>query len=196
MGHNKKNQLLIVISSPSGAGKTSICQKLIEIDSSIRISISDTTRSARQNEVDGRDYNFISNAEFMKKIKKNEYIEFANVFGNYYGSAKTNVEDILRKGYDVLFDIDWQGASQLKKSSFHNIVSIFIIPPNKDEIQKRLNLRATESGDNKESIKNRMELYETEMSHQNEYDYIVVNDKFSECIDEIANIIKQVRKND
>ncbi len=196
MGHNKKNQLLIVISSPSGAGKTSICQKLIEIDSSIRISISDTTRSARQNEVDGRDYNFISNAEFMKKIKKNEYIEFANVFGNYYGSAKTNIENILRKGYDVLFDIDWQGASQLKKSSFHNIVSIFIIPPTKDEIQKRLNLRATESGDNKESIKKRMELYETEMSHQNEYDYIVVNDKFSECIDEIANIIKQVRKKD
>ncbi len=194
MEHNRKNQLLIVISSPSGAGKTSICRKLLEIDEKIKISISDTTRLARQNEVDGKDYNFISNDEFVNKIKKNKYIEYANVFGNYYGSAKSNIKELLNKGHDVLFDIDWQGASQLKKSSFNNIVSIFIVPPTKNEIQKRLNSRATESGDNKESIKKRMQLYETEMSHRNEYDYIVINDKFSQCVDEIVNIIRQERE--
>jgi guanylate kinase len=188
-------RIIIVISSPSGAGKTSVCHKLTERDKSIALSISDTTRPARDNEEDGIDYNFIDEEEFKNRIKNNSYIEYANVFGNFYGSQYKNITHHFENGRDILFDIDWQGAKQLRNSSFSNIISIFIIPPSKDTIYKRLKLRAKTSGDDEKAIDKRMSKYETEMSHKNDYDYIVTNEKLETCVSEIESIINGIRKN-
>ena len=190
---NYNKRIIIVISSPSGAGKTSACHKLIERDKSIALSISDTTRSPRDNEIDGVDYNFINEDEFKNRIKNKSYIEYANVFGNFYGSQYKNIINHFKNGSDILFDIDWQGAKQLKSSSFKNIVSIFIVPPSKDAIYKRLKSRAVASGDNEKAIENRMNKYETEMRHKNDYDYVVINDELETCVDELEKIIKDKR---
>ena len=194
MINNKEyNNLVIVISSPSGAGKSSICKRLLKDDSKLYISISDTTRPPRDNEINGYDYNFITKDTFENRIENHEYIEYANVFGNYYGSLTENVSNHLNLGLDVLFDIDWQGLMQLKKSDYSNILSIFITPPSKDAIYMRLKERALKSGDNEQAINNRMRMYETEMSHQNEYEYIVENKDFEECISKIKKIIFKKR---
>ena len=193
LSYNKR--IIIVISSPSGAGKTSVCHKLIERDKSIALSISDTTRSRRDNEIDGVDYNFIEEEEFKNKIINKLYVEHANVFGNFYGSLYKNIINHFKNGRDVLFDIDWQGAKQLKSSSFKNIVSIFIIPPSKDAVYQRLKSRAITSGDNEEAIESRMNKYETEMRHRNDYDHIVINDKLETCVDELERIISNKRRN-
>ena len=190
---NYNKRIIIVISSPSGAGKTSACHKLIERDKSIALSISDTTRLPRDNEIDGVDYNFINEDEFKSRIKNKSYIEYANVFGNFYGSKYKNIINHFKNGSDVLFDIDWQGAKQLKNSSFKNIVSIFIVPPSKDAIYKRLKSRAVTSGDNENAIENRMNKYETEMRHKNDYDHVVINDKLETCVDELEKIINYKR---
>ena len=190
---NYNKRIIIVISSPSGAGKTSACHELIKRDKSIALSISDTTRSPRDNEIDGVDYNFINEDEFKNRIKNKSYIEHANVFGNFYGSQYKNIIDHFKNGSDVLFDIDWQGAKQLKSSSFRNIVSIFIVPPSKDAIYKRLKSRAVTSGDNEIAIENRMNKYETEMRHKNDYDHVVINDKLEICVDELEKIINNKR---
>ena len=189
----KSKKLIIVISSPSGAGKSSICKQLLKDDPQISISISDTTIAPRDNETNGTDNNFIEKKEFERRIKNNEYIEYANVFGNYYGSLYKDVQKSLDSGYDVLFDIDWQGSLQLKASNQPNLLTIFITPPSKEIIYERLKLRAEKSGDNEQAIQYRMEMYETEMSHQNEYEYTVENDKFEECILKIKEIIKKER---
>ena len=186
-------KLIIVISSPSGAGKSSICKRLLEDDSGLCMSISDTTRLPRDNEINGRDYNFISKEKFETRINKNEYIEHAHVFGNYYGSLDEGVSSALEKNFDVLFDIDWQGALQLKSSNYPNILTIFIIPPSKEAIYKRLKSRAEISGDNKQAINDRMGMYETEMSHKDEYQYIIVNNDFDKCILKIKKVIKEAR---
>lgn len=189
------NNLIIVISSPSGAGKTTVCKKILERDKKIGISISDTTRLARNNEVNGLDYNFISEKEFMIRVQENAYIEYANVFGNYYGSLRSNITDHFEKNRDILFDIDWQGAEQLKNSIFSNIVSIFIVPPSKDVVYKRLKQRAETSGDDLKAINSRMNKYETELSHRTNYDYNVINEELSVCTDEIEKIINKHRAN-
>ena len=189
----KSKKLIIVISSPSGAGKSSICKRLLYDDPQLNISISDTTRSPRDNETNGTDYNFIEKNEFERRIKNNEYIEYANVFGNYYGSLEKDITAALENGFDVLFDIDWQGALQLKNSNYPNILTIFIIPPSKDAIYERLKLRAKKSGDNEQAINERMSMYETEMSHQGEYEYIVENSDFEKCVSEIKKIINEAR---
>ena len=189
----KSKRLIIVISSPSGAGKSSICKQLLKDDPQLNISISDTTRPPRDNETNGSDYNFIEKHEFESRIKNNEYIEYANVFGNYYGSLHKNVQNLLDNGFDVLFDIDWQGSLQLKASNLPNLLTIFITPPSKEIIYERLKFRAEESGDNEHAIKYRMEMFETEMSHQNEYKYIVENDRFNECVLKIKKIILEAR---
>ena len=193
VSYNKR--IIIVISSPSGAGKTSVCHELIKRDKSIALSISDTTRSPRDNEIDGVDYNFINEDEFKKRIKNKSYIEYANVFGNFYGSQYKNIIDHFKNENDILFDIDWQGAKQLKNSSFKNIVSIFIIPPSKDAIYQRLKSRAITSGDNEKAIENRMNKYETEMTHRNDYDHVVINDKLETCVDDLEIIINDKRRN-
>ena len=192
---NYNKRIIIVISSPSGAGKTSACHELIKRDKSIALSISDTTRSPRDNEIDGVDYNFINEEEFKNRIKNKSYIEYANVFGNFYGSQYKNIINHFKNGSDILFDIDWQGAMQLKSSSFKNIVSIFIIPPSKDVIYQRLKSRAITSGDDEKAIENRMNKYETEMKHRNDYDHVVINDKLETCVDKLEKIISNRRKN-
>ena len=189
----RSKKLIIVISSPSGAGKSSICKQLLNDDPKLSISISDTTRSPRDNETNGTDYNFIEKNEFERRIKNNEYIEYANVFGNYYGSLHKDVQKSLDNGFDVLFDIDWQGSLQLKASNQPNLLTIFITPPSKEIVYERLKLRAEKSGDNEQAIQYRMKMYETEMSHQNEYEYIVENDRFEECVLKIKEIILQAR---
>ena len=148
--------LLIVVSSPSGAGKTSVCRKLLENNDNIQISISATTRKPRKNEVDGIDYNFISRDDFQNKVKNNEFLEYAEVFDNFYGSLSKDVEKITKSKKDVLFDIDWQGTQQLYQSKPINLVSIFILPPSRDEIENRLRQRKVDSGDDDSIIKNRM----------------------------------------
>ena len=191
METQRNSGLLIVISSPSGAGKTSICKRLLKENNKINVSISDTTRAPRDNEINGNDYNFISENEFKRKIKNNEYIEFAKVFGNYYGSLKENVNSILSAGNDVLFDIDWQGSKQLRKSSYSNMLTFFIIPPSKDVIYERLKQRAKMSGDDEKAINKRMSMYETEMSHKQDYDHVVINEDIDKCVTEIKKLITQ-----
>ena len=194
MSQNKNPKLLIIISSPSGAGKTSVCKKILENNKGISISISDTTRPARNNEVDGIDYNFISSIEFDERIKNNLYIEYAKVFNNYYGSQKKNIIKLFNEGKDVLFDIDWQGAKQLRESNYSKILSIFIVPPSKEAIYERLKFRTEKSGGNNKDIENRMKQFEIEMSHKDEYDFIVMNDDFETCVKRIESIILEERK--
>lgn len=187
--------MLIIISSPSGAGKTTICKELLDKDKNIKISISDTTRVPRDDEVNGKDYNFVSEQEFKSKIKNREYVEYANVFGNFYGSLHSNVIELSKKNYDIIFDIDWQGAQQLKKSGYKNIISFFIIPPSRNVIYERLLARALISGDDKDAINRRMSFYDTEVSHQNEYSHIIVNDNLDQCVKEIHELILIKRSN-
>ena len=188
--NNINKALIIIISSPSGAGKTSICRKLLKLDPNIRLSISVTTRTARDNEVNGQDYYFVNVDEFQYMVNNNKFLEYAKVFNNYYGSLRKNVDEHLSNGNDVLFDIDWQGAQQLVKSDYSKIVTIFILPPSKESIEKRLLMRKNDSGDNIETVKNRMLEYETEVSHQEEYQYIVINKDLDECTNEIIKIIR------
>ena len=188
--NNINKALIIIISSPSGAGKTSICRKLLKLDPNIKLSISVTTRTARDNEVNGQDYYFVNVDEFQYMVNNNKFLEYAKVFNNYYGSLRKNVDEHLSNGNDVLFDIDWQGAQQLVKSDYSKIVTIFILPPSKESIEKRLLIRKNDSGDNIETVKNRMLEYETEVSHQEEYQYIVINKDLDECTNEIIKIIR------
>ena len=194
MSQINHNKLIIVISSPSGAGKTSVCRKILDNDNSIGLSISDTTREARDNEIDGKDYNFINEEQFKYRIKKGDYIEYARVFGNYYGSLYSNISSYFENGMDVLFDIDWQGADQLRKSNYKNILTIFIVPPSKEAIYDRLKIRAKTSGDDEGSINNRMKAFETEMSHKEDYDFIVINENLDICAQKIIQIIEEYRK--
>ena len=184
--------MLIVISSPSGAGKTSICKKLIEIDDKIQPSISVTTREPRKNEINGIDYIFTTVEDFKKKISKNEFLEYADVFNNKYGTLISSTKLLADKGYDVLFDIDWQGTQQLSQVE-ENILTIFILPPSKKEIEKRLKKRESENLENSNIVKDRMLKFEDELSHWKEYDYVVTNDNFDNCVKEIANIINVER---
>tara|TARA_B100001057_G_scaffold9951_1_gene9420 strand:- start:5646 stop:6245 length:600 start_codon:yes stop_codon:yes gene_type:complete len=188
-----KNKLLIIISSPSGAGKTSICKKITSRDKRIKLSVSHTTRSSRDNEINGVDYFFISNDEFNKKILDQNFLEYANVFGNYYGTSKDNVKDLLSKDFNVLFDIDWQGAAQILNSNLAKIVTIFLVPPSKEAVLERLIERSKETGDNYEAIQKRMTEYENEMSHSSEYNYVLVNDNLEECVKKVIDIIDYER---
>ena len=186
-------RLLIVISSPSGAGKTSICKKLLELDSELRPSISVTTRKPRNNETNGIDYILISKEDFDKKIFDGEFLEYANVFNNKYGTLSSSTKNLLDKDFDVLFDIDWQGTQQLSQNN-NNILTIFILPPDKSEIERRLKKRETENSENIDIVNERMSKFEDELSHWKEYDYVVTNDNFDKCISEILNIITAERK--
>ena len=193
MDNHLSNPLIIIISSPSGAGKTTICKKLLSLDSNIRLSISVTTRLARDNEVDGQDYYFVSSNEFQNMLKNNSFLEHAKVFNNYYGSLRKQVDQHFANGHDVLFDIDWQGAQQIINSDYHNIVKIFIMPPSKESINKRLLTRQKDSGDDIQVVKNRMKEYDTEISHQDEYDHIIINNNLDDCMNQITKIINNAR---
>ena len=194
MGRIFYNQrLIIVISSPSGTGKTSVCKEILRLDDKIKLSVSYTTREPRDNEKDGKDYFFISHDEFKSEIKNDSFLEYAEVFGNFYGSSFNNVDTLLSKDFDVLFDIDWQGANQVINSKMAKIVTIFLVPPSKDTVLKRLKKRSEETGDDNHSILKRMQQYEKEISHSNEYDFVVTNDNFKECVDTVISIINDAR---
>ena len=177
------------MSSPSGAGKTSISKKLLLKDNSISLSISCTTRPIRKGESNKKDYLFLKEDHFNKLIVKNEFIEHASVFGYKYGTLKKNIEKLFNKKKDVLFDIDWQGYQQLKQSGLE-VVGIFILPPNKKELIKRLNNRGR---DTKEEMKKRMNLVQDEISHFPEYDYVVINKDLNLCVKQIQNIVNAER---
>ena len=191
-----KNNLLIIISSPSGAGKTSVCKKIINHDKKVKLSVSHTTRAPRDNEIDGVDYYFVTGEKFNSKVLDQSFLEYANVFGNFYGTSKKNVEEILSMDFDVLFDIDWQGAAQILNSNLAKIVTIFLVPPSKEAVLERLKKRSKETGDNHESIKKRMLEYENEMTHVNEYNYVVTNDDIEDCTKKVISIIENERRSD
>ena len=185
----KSNNFCIVLSSPSGAGKTSISKKLLKIDKSISLSISCTTRPKRNGEIHKKDYFFLSNKQFSDLVKKNELLEYAEVFGFKYGTLRKTILTFFNKKRDVLFDIDWQGFQQLKQSNME-VVGIFILPPSKKELVNRLKTRGR---DTNSEMKKRMNLVQNEISHFPEYDYVVVNKDINICVKQIKNIIESER---
>ena len=183
----KKNGLYIILSSPSGAGKTTLAKKLIQNNKKLKLSISYTTRKKRPVEKNNKDYIFISENRF-NQLKKNKYfIEWAKVFGNYYGTSLIKLKNHLNKGNDVLFDIDWQGSRQIKKKLGGDVVSIFILPPSKKELIRRLKKRAQDSD---KEVKKRLSYFERELSHWKEYKYVLINDKINETLKQIKSIIE------
>lgn len=182
--------LMLVLSSPSGAGKTSLCKKIVSSDKNIILSVSSTTRPKRKSEIEGKDYFFSNEKEFIKQKEKNVFIETAKVFGFHYGTPKKFVENNLNAGKDILFDIDWQGTQKLSDYSISDLVSIFILPPSTDELKKRLKRRAEDSD---EIVENRMSKARSEISHWVEYDYVLINEDINKCLEKILVIIEAER---
>ena len=185
----KSKNFCIVLSSPSGAGKTSISKKLLDKDKFLTLSISCTTRPIRKGEVNKKDYIFLNQEQFSDSLKKNKFLESAYVFGYKYGTLKNTINDFFNKKKDVLFDIDWQGYQQLKQSNM-DVIGIFILPPSKKELIERLKTRGRDTQD---EMKKRMDLVQNEISHFPEYDYVVVNKDLKECVNKIKNIIDSER---
>ena len=190
----KKNNLrgvVLVISSPSGAGKTTICKKILEEVNGINLSVSVTTRKKRKDEVEGVDYFFKNDEEFLLIIKNDEFIENAKVFGNYYGTLKEEVLKKIKNGVDVLVDIDWQGSRQIQKHMPEDIVKIFILPPSIKELEYRLRNRASE---NEEDFFKRMLEARKEISHFDEYDFIIINENVNEAVASVKSILYSERQ--
>jgi len=186
-----KKGMMFVLSSPSGAGKTTLTKKIAEHNTNFIISVSHTTRKPRPNEVNGNDYYFVNDEEFNNLVKKNGFFEYASIFGNRYGTLKKPVIESLSLGKDVLFDIDWQGTQQLKKIKNLSLVTIFILPPNIKILKERLLNR--HKGQEK-LIEKRMNKFNEEVSHWSEYNYIVVNDDLDKCYNKILSIITSEQK--
>jgi guanylate kinase len=186
-----EDQVMVILSSPSGAGKTTITKKIQQKYQNFKISVSHTTRKPRPNEVEGVDYFFVKKEEFKKKKENNEFYEYAKIFDNFYGTSKKSVTNILEKNNDILFDIDWQGTQQLSKFSKLNLVKIFILPPNKKELENRLLQR---NQDNKEIVTKRLGSFDNDVTHWKEYDHIVINDNLDNCFKQIENIINLSKK--
>ena len=186
--NNPKKPLMLVLSSPSGAGKTTLSKKIQQSDNSFEISVSHTTRRPRPNEVDGLDYHFVTKKNFELLLKQNAFYEHAEIFGNYYGTSKSSINQITKKNNNVLFDIDWQGSEQLSKFKQLNLVKVFILPPNKEELEKRLIAR---NQDDKEAIKRRMLAYSKDVVHQKDYDYVLINDNVDDCFNRLKKIISK-----
>ena len=182
---------MFVLSSPSGAGKTTLTKKIAENNKNFTISISHTTRKPRPNEINGKDYQFVSVQEFNTLVKKNNFFEYANIFDNDYGTLKKPVLELLSLGRDVLFDIDWQGTQQLKRIKSLSLVTFFILPPNIQALKKRLLNRHKGQ---EELIEKRMDNFNEETSHWNEYNYVFVNDDLDTCYEKILNVIKSEKR--
>ena len=187
----EKRGMMFVLSSPSGAGKTTLTKKIAENNKNFTISISYTTRKPRSNEINGSDYKFVSVQEFNTLVKENNFFEYANIFGNYYGTLKKPVLELLSLGRDVLFDIDWQGTQQLKRIKSLSLVTFFILPPNIQALKKRLLNRHKGQ---EELIEKRMDNFNEETSHWNEYNYVFVNDDLDTCYEKILNVIKSEKR--
>ncbi len=184
MTHDVKN-IMVILSSPSGAGKTTITKKIQQKYHSFKISVSHTTRKPRSNEVDGVDYNFISENEFKRSIKEGKFYEYAKIFDNYYGTLKKTVDDMIKKN-DIIFDIDWQGTKQLSQFNNLNLVKIYLIPPNKDELKQRLIKRNL---DPLSEVEKRFNAFEEDVQHWEDYDYVLINENLDNCYKQIEKII-------
>jgi guanylate kinase len=182
--------LMLVLSSPSGAGKSTLSRKLLDKDKNVMLSVSVTTRKMRPGEKDGRDYHFIDRRRFDALVEKNELLEWAEVFDNYYGTPKKSVMDALAAGRDVLFDIDWQGTQQLGDKAPNDLVTIFVLPPSIPELKRRLHKRAQ---DDYETINRRMAKAADEMSHWFEYDYVVINRDLDQAFADVTAILAAER---
>tara|TARA_B100000029_G_scaffold58556_1_gene52777 strand:+ start:122 stop:754 length:633 start_codon:yes stop_codon:yes gene_type:complete len=187
----KKKGMMFVLSSPSGTGKTTLTKKIAENNKNFTISISHTTRKPRPNEINGKDYYFVSKKEFENLLKKDNFFEHATIFDNWYGTARTPVLELLSLGKDVLFDIDWQGTKQLNEIENLSLITFFILPPNLKTLKERLLNRH----EGQEQIVNkRMNKFNEEVSHWNEYNYVVINDNLEKCYEKILNIINLEKK--
>jgi len=182
--------LLIVLSSPSGAGKSTISRLLLDADNEVTMSVSATTRPKRPAEVEGVDYHFVDDSRFERMIAANEFVEWAPVFGHRYGTPKAPVKDALRQGRDILFDIDWQGTQQLEAAMGEDLVSIFLLPPSMSELEHRLRTRGQDS---EEVIADRMSRAGAEISHWPEYEYVLVNRNADECLGQVRAIVAAER---
>jgi len=182
--------LMIVVSSPSGAGKTTITRRLLAEHDDMKLSVSATTRKPRKGEIDGQDYFFISKDKFAEMVDEDEFLEHAKVFDNFYGTPRGPVEDALNDGFDVIFDIDWQGSQQLTQAAGNDLVRIFILPPTKVELERRLRNRALDS---EEEIAKRMSKADSEISHWAEYDYVIINEDISRTMGEVEFILASER---
>ena len=189
MSHGGEN-IMIILSSPSGVGKTTLTKKIQQKYQTFKISVSHTTRSPRSNEVDGVDYNFVSQKKFEDLINQNKFYEYAKIFENYYGTLKKNVDEGILKS-DIIFDIDWQGTKQLSKFKHLKLIKIYLITDNKTELKKRLIKR----NQNTESeIEKRFKSFDEDIKHWNDYDYIIINKNLDVCFRQIENIISSNKK--
>ena len=186
----QRRGLMIVLSSPSGAGKTTLTRKLLKENPNMAMSVSATTRSPRNGEEDGTDYYFISKNKFVEMVDEEAFLEHAKVFDNFYGTPRAPVEAALSDGHDVVFDIDWQGAQQLTQAAGDDLVKVFILPPNMRELEMRLKKRAQDSD---EVIAKRMAKSEAEISHWAEYDYVIVNENIDTALAELRTIVASER---
>ena len=184
------NNIMVILSSPSGAGKTTITKKIQQKYQSFKISVSHTTRKPRPNEVDGVDYHFVSHEKFKKYINDGKFYEYAKIFDNYYGTSKESVDESIKKN-DIIFDIDWQGTQQLSKFKNLKLIKIYLIPPNKEELKERLTKR---NQDSPEEVERRYKAYDKDIQHWKDYDYIIINQNLENCYKQIENIIS-INKN-
>jgi len=182
--------LLFILSSPSGAGKTTLSRMLLDKDDEIQLSISATTRPPRPGEVDGVHYHFVSDADFDRMVEEDDFYEWAHVFDYRYGTPKGAIREGLKRGQDYLFDIDWQGTQQLKQKDDQDVVTVFVLPPSLRELRRRLESRAQDSD---EVIDSRMDRARAEISHWAEYDYVVVNDNVDECFARVCEVLDAER---
>lgn len=186
----RRRGLMLVLSSPSGAGKTTITREILKRDNNLSLSISATTRPMRPGEADGVDYIFVAPEEFDRMVKAEEFLEHAKVFGHYYGTPRGPVEDSLAQGRDVAFDIDWQGTQELGERARDDLVSVFVLPPSTEELRRRLHSRAQDSD---EVVAERMAKASDELSHWAEYDYIIVNRDLEESVGDVMAILAAER---
>ena len=187
----QRRGLMLILSSPSGAGKTTISRMLLDRDPAISLSVSATTRPKRPGEVDGVHYHFVDSATFDRMVEADEFYEWASVFGHCYGTPKAQIRAGLKEGCDFLFDIDWQGTQQLYQKDQQDVVRVFILPPSIDELRRRLTGRGTDPAD---VISARMERARAEISHWDGYDYVVVNDDVEECYAQVCEILHAERR--
>ncbi len=190
MSEIKRRGLMLALSSPSGAGKTTLTRKLLESDSNVTMSVSATTRTRRPNEVEGRDYTFVAPDRFEQMVAAGELLEHATVFEHRYGTPRQPVLSALGRGRDVLFDIDWQGTQQLKEKAREDLVSVFILPPSHDELERRLRTRAEDS---ESVVAKRMAKAADEISHWPEYDYVIVNLDLDRALMQVKSILEAER---
>jgi guanylate kinase len=183
---SSNGSIMLILSSPSGAGKTTLTKKIQQKYQSFKISVSHTTRKPRPNEIEGIDYFFISHEEFKKKIHDGKFYEYAKIFDNFYGTTRDSVNELIENNNNILFDIDWQGTQQLSKFKELKLIKIFLLPPDKKELENRLIQR---NQDNIDIISKRLKTYDDDIYHWSDYDYVVINDNLEHCFLQIEKII-------